>query len=259
MTNTERLVQTALDEVGYLEKASNAQLDNKTANAGYNNYTKYGAWYGMNAQAWCAMFVSWCFNKAGLQDIAPRYSWCYAGRDWFTSRGLFHLKDSGYIPQPGDVVFFSNSTYPNGGAHTGIVTGCSGGIVYTVEGNTSSAARLVANGGEVAEKAYTLSYTPIYGYGTPLWPVEEPEIIPVVLSGKEDYMTKAEILKELGDQWIERFDDLPDWAKPTMREILDKQFINGGTDYAVDPDDINMFLSDIKTIIVNKRMIDEAR
>ena len=31
----------ALAEVGYLEKASNAQLDDKTANAGKKNFTKY--------------------------------------------------------------------------------------------------------------------------------------------------------------------------------------------------------------------------
>lgn len=49
-------------EVGYLEKASNAQLDSKTANVGDNNYTKYGKWYGSggNGQPWCAQFISWC-------------------------------------------------------------------------------------------------------------------------------------------------------------------------------------------------------
>ena len=31
----------ALAEVGYLEKASNEQLDDKTANAGKKNFTKY--------------------------------------------------------------------------------------------------------------------------------------------------------------------------------------------------------------------------
>lgn len=36
-----KLIKTAEAEVGYLEKATNAQLDSKTANAGYNNYTKY--------------------------------------------------------------------------------------------------------------------------------------------------------------------------------------------------------------------------
>ena len=37
----ERLIATAMAEEGYLEKASNSQLDSKTANAGSNNYTKY--------------------------------------------------------------------------------------------------------------------------------------------------------------------------------------------------------------------------
>lgn len=55
-----KMVSVALAEVGYLEKKSNSQLDSKTANAGSNNYTKYGAWYGMNAQPWCDIFVSWC-------------------------------------------------------------------------------------------------------------------------------------------------------------------------------------------------------
>ena len=35
------VIAIALAEVGYKEKASNSQLDDKTANAGSNNYTKY--------------------------------------------------------------------------------------------------------------------------------------------------------------------------------------------------------------------------
>ena len=35
-----KLIQIAKNEVGYLEKKSNAQLDSKTGNAGSNNYTK---------------------------------------------------------------------------------------------------------------------------------------------------------------------------------------------------------------------------
>ena len=39
--SVDKLIQTAANEIGYLEKASNAELDSKTANAGKNNYTKY--------------------------------------------------------------------------------------------------------------------------------------------------------------------------------------------------------------------------
>lgn len=72
----------------------------------------------------------------------------------------------------------------------------------------------------------------------------------------DDYMTKAQILNELGDKYISTYNELPDWAKPDIRELLDKQIINGGTDFTTDPDDINMTLSQIKAIIVCKRMIE---
>lgn len=34
-----------------------------------SNRTKYGEWYGWNGVAWCAIFVSWCFNKVGLGSL----------------------------------------------------------------------------------------------------------------------------------------------------------------------------------------------
>lgn len=42
MNYASKVIEIAETEVGYLEKKSNSQLDDKTANAGYNNYTKYG-------------------------------------------------------------------------------------------------------------------------------------------------------------------------------------------------------------------------
>ncbi len=64
-------------------------------------------------------------------------------------------------------------------------------------------------------------------------------------------ITREQLLSLLGDTYIETFDQLPDWAKPEMREILDRGFINGGT--ADQPDDINMLLSDIRIAIVAYR------
>lgn len=64
------VLKVAEGEIGYLEKASNSQLDDKTANAGNKNYTKYArdfdqkypSWYNgkKNGFAWCDMFVDWC-------------------------------------------------------------------------------------------------------------------------------------------------------------------------------------------------------
>ena len=41
MYDVNKVINIASNEVGYLEKKSNYRLDSKTANAGYNNYTKY--------------------------------------------------------------------------------------------------------------------------------------------------------------------------------------------------------------------------
>ena len=41
MATAKDVIKIANDEVGYLEKTSNANLYSKTANAGKNNYTKY--------------------------------------------------------------------------------------------------------------------------------------------------------------------------------------------------------------------------
>ena len=37
----EDVIKIAQEQVGYMEKASPKDLDSKTANSGYNNYTKY--------------------------------------------------------------------------------------------------------------------------------------------------------------------------------------------------------------------------
>ena len=64
MNYASKVLEIALAEVGYLEKKSAKDLDSKTANAGYNNYTKYGrdmtrdigSPFTPNA-AWCCTFV----------------------------------------------------------------------------------------------------------------------------------------------------------------------------------------------------------
>ena len=165
----EKFIQVAQNEIGYLEKASNSNLNDKTANAGYNNYTKYGEWIGYNGDGayWCHMFVSWCAAQAGIgTDVIPKTALCATGRDFFKNQGRFHMR-SGYTPQRGDIVYFTTSGYPNGSGHVGIVTGCDGSNVTTIEGNTSGGSSVVDNGGGVCAKSYSINNEKIYGYGNP--------------------------------------------------------------------------------------------
>ena len=70
MTAIDRVIATARAEIGYIEKESNSQLDNPTANPGDGNWNKYArdldaldiVYNGdKNGYAWCDIFVDWCF------------------------------------------------------------------------------------------------------------------------------------------------------------------------------------------------------
>ncbi len=136
----ERLLETADKELGYRE------LSDKT--------TKYGTWYGIPDGDWCAMFVTWCAHYAGIStDVIPFYCNCQAGWTWFMNNNCYGLKEE-YIPKRGDIIFFLS----DGASHTGIVTDCKNGIVYTIEGNTSDM---------VAYRSYSLNNSRITGYGIP--------------------------------------------------------------------------------------------
>lgn len=168
------LIKIAESQIGYLEKRTNSQLDSKTANAGSANWTKYGAWYGLNPAAWCAMFVSWCFGEAagskkGAQDMLCGFLWASCTRMYNAFKQAGRVYKS---PAPGDIIVFNSSAGSATMAHTGIVTKVSGGRVYTVEGNTSTLSGVIANGGGVAAKNYSLTYSRIGGYLRPPYAVK---------------------------------------------------------------------------------------
>lgn len=157
-----KIIEVALAEVGYLEKATNSQLDSKTANAGSNNYTKYGKWYGMNGQPWCDMFVSWCAAQAGEADAVGKYAYVPSHQNFFAAKGQYFARGA-KTPQAGDIIIFRNES------HIGLVEKVSGGYVRTIEGNTSGGSTLVANGGGVHQKSYPLTSSYIQGYGRPAY------------------------------------------------------------------------------------------
>lgn len=155
----EKIIKLADGEVGYLEKASNASLDSKTSNAGGNNYTKY--WRDVAPQYqgsyWCACFVTWLFMKSFGLEMTKKllyhfpYISCQTGYEKFKSVGRCYNS-----PQVGDIIVFWNGTRMH---HTGLVVDVSEsqGLFTTIEGNTSGGSVVVANGGGVAKKKYSIS------------------------------------------------------------------------------------------------------
>jgi hypothetical protein len=126
-----------------------------------DNNTKYGQWYGLNNQPWCAIFVSWCYDQAGLVGkVAAQnkkgFASCDAGLKWFA-------KNNKLVPvgqaQAGDIVFFQfdKDAQPD---HVGIVVSNDGKkYLSTIEGNTSSGDKGSQSNGDgvfARKRAYSL-------------------------------------------------------------------------------------------------------
>lgn len=175
----DKLINIALAEVGYLEKRSADKLDSKTDNAGSKNFTKYArdmmkynAGIFVNGYPWCDTFVDWCFTQAFGAEQAEKmlFGWSAytpTSSGYFKQKKQWHTKN----PKKGDIIFFKNASGTI--CHTGIVYKVDTDYVYTVEGNTSSASGVVANGGSVEKKKYALTHSRIAGYGRPEYPKKE--------------------------------------------------------------------------------------
>ena len=181
-----QLVAIAEAEIGYHEKASNANLDSKTANSGKGNYTKYSrdlhraGYYNGNKQGfdWCDQFVDWCFYQlCGKNKDKAEYLECQTGNygagcgfslKYYKAAGRF-----GKTPKVGDQIFFkynlNDTSYT--ADHTGIVVRVTDSLIETIEGNS---------GNQVKRKAYSRNNKTIVGYGHPRYDAEpEKETKPV--------------------------------------------------------------------------------
>lgn len=166
----DRVISIASAEVGYPEVG--------------DNWTKYAdeldkigiTWGNKQNLPWCGEWVLWVFYRAfgrklGLELLcSPDPSGvplCSAGAQYFKDAGRWSK-----TPERGDVIFFYSGGNIN---HTGIVESVSGGVVHTIEGNSSDM---------VARRAYATGSTNIAGYGKPNWSLvsevheEDPVIAP---------------------------------------------------------------------------------
>ena len=127
----------AKGELGYKESPANS------------NKTKFGAWYGLDGQPWCVMFVQWCFAQVGV-SLPVKTASCTALMNAAKTAGMWVT--SGF--KPGDVVIYDwgGDRVPD---HCGIVESVSGTTVTAIEGNT--AVGNDSDGGEVMRRSRTTS------------------------------------------------------------------------------------------------------
>lgn len=151
MTTAGDALRNARADIGYAESP-----------AGSNN-NKFGVWYGLNRQPWCAMAISKWFHDAGLPlpaSSSKGFAYTPSGATWFKQQGRW-----GTQPKVGAVVFYD---FPGDGvnriSHVGIVEAVEGGAIVAIEGNTDSSGGRTS--GQVMRRRRSSG---IVGYGYPAY------------------------------------------------------------------------------------------
>lgn len=171
--SVQTVVNIAKNEIGYIEKASDSNLDSKTANAGKGNYTKYGkdlsSAYGWNTthEQWCDIFVDWCFIQAYGEKTARAMTYQTDALSAKCSTSMYyyqknkHFYAAGSNPQKGDQIFFYDSNREVN--HTGLVVDVNMTTkqVTYVDGNSG------ANTDRVSTDSISFNDSKIAGYGRP--------------------------------------------------------------------------------------------
>ena len=148
------IINVALSQVGYVEGSYSGDYGGAD-DGSYLNYVEYNYWYnkcvssgmpvGGSYAHWCATFVSWCAEQAGIptsilnRSTAAGHSssyfniYFYAGGSTLnaSSDNNYHFLGYNYTPKKGDL--FYTRTW----SHVGLVVGVDGNYVQTVEGNTN--------------------------------------------------------------------------------------------------------------------------
>ncbi len=139
--------------------SNNALVAIAQSQVGNEGGETYWRWYGFESRVdWCAIFVSWCADQAGMLETEslPKYAVCDDGIRWFIKNAEWYSRE--IEPKAGMIIFFD---WNDDGVseHTGIVEKCEDGLVYTIEGNSQDVCR---------RKWYAIGDKTIIGYGAAL-------------------------------------------------------------------------------------------
>lgn len=204
------VLKVAISQIGYCESPRNS------------NKTKYGKWFGVNGEPWCAIFLDWCFEKAKEGSLFPHNaSAAYAqnelvskcGGSWVMKQNTSRATRKAYLAKarPGDIVSFDFGRMDAYRSHIGIVEKVSGSNIICIEGNTTPDGKSgsQANGGMVCRK--TRSYLsvcsavrPAYSGAVPVpVPKPDPTTKPLDVDGIMGYQTKCRLQTWLNDSGAE--------------------------------------------------------
>ena len=212
MVTAEQLLQIARAELGYMEFPAGS------------NKTKYGAWFGLNGQPWCMMFIQWVFAWAGAEKLLPART-ASGGTFMWAAQAADRWSASGY--EPGDVGIYDVPGNEVRTDHCGIVEQLTDGGIIAIEGNTGTGND--ANGGQVQRR--TRSNKVILGAFRPAYDIRNEK--------KEDN----------GVATYQYLKDVPQKFRPTIEKLMNAGIIQGdGSDPEGNGDVINLTHEQVRTL-----------
>lgn len=193
---TKDVLKIAAGELGTTERPANS------------NRTKYGAWYGLDGNPWCMMFVQWCFAQAG-RPLPHRTASCSDMLSWYRKYQPERVTDE---PKSRDIIIYNFG-------HTGIVESVAAGTITAIEGNTSPGeAGSQSNGGGVFRRKRSRALVTAYIRA---------------FDDQEENMTGKEIYDALNDYLKKQ--PVPSWARAELEEAVKLGITDGKDPMALIP------------------------
>lgn len=207
MASEQKILDIAAAELGYRETPAGS------------NRTKFGAWYGLDGQPWCMMFIQWVFWQAKSEHLLPmKTGSCTALMQAAKTAGQW-VTDGFRL---GDVVLYDFSGEQKQPQHCGLLEAVQDEFVVTIEGNTGVGNE--ANGGAVMRRKRGVSL--VVGAVRPKYEKEE---------GKMTYP----YLK-----------DVPETFRPVVELLMKAGIIQGdGSDPQGNEDVINLSHEQVRTLM----------
>ena len=145
-----KIVDIALSQEGVEESGVNDVL--------YNTWY-YGHKVSGGSYPWCAVFISWCAEQAGLSTgVLPKTASVSTLMKFFENNGRYHSYTE-YFPKVGDIMIQKS----NGYSHVGIVVSIDQEGFNTIEGDVNN---------KVSQCRYRYETTVVTGFGSPNYHVE---------------------------------------------------------------------------------------
>ncbi|WP_052422512.1 CHAP domain-containing protein [Nonomuraea candida] len=102
--------------------------------------------------AWCAIFISWAAEEAGVRSKTGTEAWTVGWANWYAAKGKWGTK-----PKVGALVFYdwSGGKSRSGIDHVGIVEKVNAnGSIVAIEGNHSNAVARVPRSSSIVGYGY---------------------------------------------------------------------------------------------------------